>query len=182
MAFWLIVPVAFSGFTVATPLYTATEFGWRERELGWLFAVVGLTAAAVQGYIFGRLAHRFSDRSLLIAGSVGMAGAIAIFPFLPSNPTLYGATFVLAFANSIAAPAASGLVSRFAAVSEQGTMLGAAQAVSALGRLVGPLAVGQVYDVAGPRPAYLAAGALMLLAGAASLRVASPETISPGVP
>jgi len=72
-----------------------------------------------------------------------MVLGILVVPFAPTAAALYGWTFMLAFSNSIAAPAASGLVSRFAGPAEQGTMLGAAQAVSALGRMLGPISVGE---------------------------------------
>src|SRR5213593_3477001 len=134
-----IAPFAFAGYSVALPLWAGLAFGWREQQLGWLFTVIGATAAVVQGYLFGKLAHRVGDRRLLIAGGFGMALAIAVIPALHSTPALYAWTVVLAFSNSIFGPAASGLVSIFADPTEQGTVLGAAQALSALGRLHGPI-------------------------------------------
>lgn len=166
-----LIPFAFAGYTVALPLYAGRAFGWQERELGWFFTLVGCTAALVQGYLFGKLAKRVGDRALVIVGTFGMALGIAVVPFLGTQAALYGWTIVLAFSNSVAAPAASGLISVFAAPTEQGTMLGAAQSLSALGRFSGPLAVGQVYDGVAPRAAFLAAGAVMVAAGLATLRV-----------
>src|SRR6185503_11815364 len=165
----------FSGYMVATPLYTGTAFGWHEKELGWFFTVVGITAAAVQGYFFGRLSRRFGDRALLITGTGGMVLGILIVPFAPTAAAMYAWTFMLAFSNSIAAPAASGLVSRFAGPAEQGTMLGSAQAVSALGRMLGPVSVGRAYDAWGPRTAYFIAAAVMLIACISTTRVPAGE-------
>jgi MFS family permease len=146
MAAWAIAPFAFAGYSVALPLWAAIVFGWQETQLAWLFTVIGATAALVQGYLFGKLAARVGDRALLIAGGFGMAVAIAVIPALHSTLALYLWTVVLAFSNSIFGPAASGLVSIFAGPAEQGTVLGAAQALSALGRLLGPFLVGLVYD------------------------------------
>ncbi|HYU36464.1 MAG TPA: MFS transporter [Gemmatimonadales bacterium] len=173
MLAWLLAPFAFSGYTVAIPLWAGVTFGWREQELGWFFTVIGATAAVVQGYAFGKLARRFGDRALLIAGGLGMALAIAVIPALHSSAALYGWTAVLAFSNSIFGPAATGLVSVFADPTEQGTVLGAAQALSALGRLLGPLTLGKVYDASHPA-AFLVAGAVMALGGLVCLRV--PKT------
>ena len=174
MAAWAIAPFAFAGYSVALPLWAGVEFGWREQQLGWLFTVIGSTAALVQGYLFGKLARRVGDRALLIAGGFGMALAIAVIPALHSTLALYAWTVVLAFSNSIFGPAASGLVSVFAAPTEQGTVLGAAQALSALGRLLGPVGVGRVYD-ASHAAAFVAAGAIMALGGIATLRVPKSE-------
>ena len=139
-----------------------------------MFTVIGATAAVVQGHLFGKLAHRVGDRRLLIAGGFGMALAIAVIPALHSTPALYAWTVVLAFSNSIFGPAASGLVSIFADPTEQGTVLGAAQALSALGRLLGPIVVGEVYD-GSHAAAFLVAGAVMALGGLATLKVPKSE-------
>jgi predicted MFS family arabinose efflux permease len=174
MAAWAIAPFAFAGYSVALPLWAAIEWGWHEQQLGWLFVVIGATAALVQGYLFGKLAVRVGDRLLLIAGAFGMAVAIAVIPALHTTLALYLWTVVLAFANSIFGPAASGLVSVFAGPAEQGTVLGAAQALSALGRLAGPIVVGQVYDHS-HNAAFLVAGGVMVLGGLATLRVPKSE-------
>lgn len=173
MAAWTLAPFAFSGYTVALPLWAGGTFGWREQELGWLFTVIGATAAVVQGYLFGKLAGRFGDRWLLIVGAFGMALAIGVIPALHSSAALYGWTVVLAFSNSVFSPAATGLVSLFADPTEQGTVLGAAQALSALGRLLGPVVIGRVYD-GSPSAAFVVAGVVMALGGLVCLRV--PKT------
>src|ERR1051325_1206054 len=75
MIAWALAPFAFSGYTVAIPLWANLTFGWREQQLGWFFTVIGVTAAIVQGYGVGKLAYRFGDRLLLIGGGVGGGGA-----------------------------------------------------------------------------------------------------------
>jgi len=168
---WGIAAFAFAGYTVALPLWTGAQWGWRERELGWFFTLIGATAAIVQGGLFGRIAKRTGDRRLVIAGGFGMALAIAVVPALPSAPVLYVFTFVLAFSNSIFVPAATGLVSILADPTEQGTVLGAAQALSALGRLCGPIILGHLYDVASPAAAFVTAGCVMAVAATATIKL-----------
>jgi MFS family permease len=170
MAAWALAPFAFSGYTVALPLWAGAVFGWREQQLGWLFTIIGVTAAVVQGYLFGKLSTRLGDRALLVAGGFGMALGIGLIPLLHSTAALYAWTVVLAFSNSIFGPAATGLVSVFADPTEQGTVLGAAQALAALGRLLGPIAIGQVYD-GSPAAAFIVAGVVMALGGVVSMRV-----------
>ncbi|SRR6266576_5181933 len=171
MLAWFMAAFAFAGYTVALPLWTGAKFGWRERELGWFFTLIGATAAIVQGGLFGRIAKRTGDRRLVIAGGFGMAIAIGVVPALRTVPVLYVFTFVLAFSNSIFVPAATGLVSILAEPTEQGTVLGAAQALSALGRLMGPIVLGQVFDVVSPVAAFVAAGLIMVVAATATIRL-----------
>ena len=115
-----------------------------------------------------------TDRKLLITGMLGMAWAIAVVPFLAHSAALYAWTVVLAFSNSIMAPAATGLVSTFAAANEQGTVLGVAQSLGALGRFMGPFVIGVVYDRASAMAAFLVAGGVMLVGWVASWGV--PQT------
>lgn len=183
MILWGLVPFAFSGYTVILPLHAASRFGWGERELGYFFAVVGLTAAVVQGYIFGKLVRRVGERVLVRVGTVGMALSIGLVPWLGTSAALYGLSIALAFSNSIAAPALTGLVSIYAGPAEQGTILGAAQSVSAFGRMTGPSTFGTVYDAASGLAAFVGAGAVMLAGSVASLGLApvthSPASVSP---
>src|SRR5438105_15407651 len=113
-------------------------------------------------------------RRLLIVGGFGMAATIALVPALHSSAALYAWTAALAFSNSLFGPAATGLVSVCADPTEQGTVLGAAQALAALGRLLGPLVMGAVYDVS-HAAAFLVAGAVMALGGVACLWVPAVE-------
>src|SRR2546425_1087753 len=165
------------GAAFALPLYAAVQFGWREKELGWFFTVVGITAAVVQGYLFAKLSRRVGDRALVIAGTFAMAVSVAVVPYLGTAAALYAWTIVLAFGNSVVSPAATGLISVFADPTEQGAMLGAAQSLAALGRLTGPELVGVTYDRLSSVSAVLVAGVVMTLAGVATVRL--PRAASP---
>src|SRR5438477_2275389 len=177
MAVWALVPLGFAGYTAALPYRAIDALGWKQLQLTYLFIIIGVTAAAVQGYAFGKLVRRTGERVLVIVGTFGMAASIAIVPFLPNSALLYAWTVVLAISNSVFSPAATGLVSVYADPKEQGTVLGAAQAISALGRTAGPPLIGTLYDVS-PVTSFLSAGLFMGLAGLAALRLA-PVTHHP---
>lgn len=185
MVVWALTPFAFAGYTAALPFHAAGALGWKERELAVLFTLIGITAALVQGYLFAKIVRRTGERTLVIAGTFGMALSIGVIPLLGSSFDLYAWTLVLAFANSLFAPAATGLVSVYADATEQGAVLGAAQAIAALGRTAGPFAIGAVYDVSGVA-AFALSGGVMVLAGVSSLwleRVShGPATGQPAPP
>jgi len=73
------------------------------------------------------------------------------------------------------------LVSVYAAATEQGTVLGAAQAIAALGRTAGPPVTGTVYDIVSPVTSFLLSGSVMALAGLAAFRMA-PVSHPPPTP
>jgi DHA1 family tetracycline resistance protein-like MFS transporter len=169
LAFGLI-PLAFSGYMVALPLDAKARFGWGERELGLLFTIIGVVGTAVQGYFFGRLARRFGDRRLAVLGTLGMAIPIGMVPFVAHARMLYVWVALLGFANSLVSPAISGLLSKLVSATEQGTMLGAAQSFSALGRFTGPFVFGELYDRVHPAVVFVGAGAVLVVAWVMALR------------
>jgi len=172
-----LIPFAFSGYIVAVPLFSERAFGWGSAQLGMFFTVVGVIAASVQGYFFGRIQPRTGDRPLIAWGTLGMAIGIAAIPLASRSWEMFPCVVILAFGNSIAAPALTGLISTLAGPAEQGAMLGSAQALSAIGRFSGPFLFGQLFDLVGPRATFLTAGSVMLLAWLVTLRIrpAAPE-------
>jgi MFS family permease len=176
MLVWVMAPFAFAGYSVALPLWAAVRLGWREPDLARFFVLVGVISATVQGGLFRILTRHVGDRRLLIIGMLGMAVSIAVIPLLDQAMTLYAWTVVLAFSNSLMAPAATGLVSTFAGANEQGAVLGVAQSLSALGRCLGPWLLGGVFDLVSPAAAFIGAGVIMLIGWAASLGV--PKAVS----
>lgn len=172
MIVWFLAPFAFAGYTVAFPIYANARFGWDEGALAVYFFVAGFVSALTQGWLFGRLRRLASDRAMVIVGMAIMVAAVAVIPYLGTALGLYAWGGVLAFGNSLVAPAASGLVSVLADPSEQGAVLGAAQSLSSLGRFGGPWGFGAMYDRLSPAAAFLGAAAAMLLGAAAALGIA----------
>ena len=158
-----IIPFAFSGYVVALPLHTERAFGWGSEQLGVVFTLIGVIAASVQGYLFGKIQRRTGDRPLIAWGTLAMAVGIAAIPIAHRSWQVLPWVALLAFGNSLAAPALTGSISRLAGAAEQGAMMGAAQSLTALGRFSGPLLFGQIFDMLGPAPAFLTAGGVMVV-------------------
>src|SRR5438552_2241360 len=169
MLVWGIFPFAFAGYTAALPYHAAAAFGWQQKDLALFFIVFGITGALTQGLVFRGLAPWVGERWLVILGTAGVAVAIGAVPYAHSSFVLYAWTVALALCQGVVSPAVSGLVSVYASPNEQGTTLGAAQALGALGRTLAPDAIGGAYDAAGARAAVLAAAGAMALAWLATL-------------
>ncbi len=168
---WPFAALAWSGYITVLPLYTDAAFGWQERELGWFFAVVGTVSIVMQGWAYGKLARLVGDKAMLLSGAVVMSGAIAVIPLLDHVPWFWVWTVILVIGNGVFTPAATGLVSVLAAPEEQGSILGLAQALGALGRLLGPEAFGLTFDLGGDAVTFVSAGAVMAVAALAAAKV-----------
>lgn len=143
---YFLLVTAFSFMTTAFAYYTMVKFGYGADGTGYLLAYVGVLAAVMQGLVFGRLATRFGESNLIIAGSLLLVISLFLVPFISAEAG--GLTVLLfgiagfAVGNSIASPGLTSLASKTADESQQGKSLGLLQSAASLARVVGPLACG----------------------------------------
>lgn len=143
--FFLIV-TSFSMMTTAFAYFTLVRFGYDAEHTGYLLGFVGLTAAVMQGGVFGMIAKRFGEAKTALFGSGILTVSLFAVPFVSSETgglvaLLFG---IGAFAagNSLASPALTSLASKDATESDQGSTLGAMQSSASLARVLGPLLCG----------------------------------------
>ncbi|GMV39176.1 MAG: tetracycline resistance MFS efflux pump [Myxococcales bacterium] len=146
------------------------------REAAWLMTqlliVIGLTSAAIQGGLVGRLVKRFGERSLTLPGLALMTASLALVPLVPSlGPfaLMFPVSVGMAVAASLYNPSLMSLLSRTGGERGQGELLGLGQSMSALGRVLGPAAAGVLFEVGPAVPFWVSAaimgGALLLAFG-----------------
>lgn len=174
----LLGTLAFAMMESTLALLLKDRFGYGEAEAGYVFAFIGVVIAAVQGGLISRLVARFGERPLLVAGSAILAIALALLgaPLPASLAILLVSVSLLAAGSGVQTPALSSLVSRHAPSAAQGTSLGINQSMSALGRIVGPLAGGFCYSVGHPVPYYVGAG---LMAVVVAIGILYVTTVAP---
>ena len=139
---YFLLVVAFSIMTASLSLFTMHRFGYDAAQNGYLFMYVGVIGALIQGGLIGRLARRFGELPLAVAGTLLFAASLFAIPFLGPHTgvsllLLVGAVF--ATGNALATPSLTALASKSAGRAEQGGVLGVTQSVASLARAVGPL-------------------------------------------
>jgi DHA1 family tetracycline resistance protein-like MFS transporter len=176
IAFWkrpaLFALIAVTLLTIAAQALMESAFGlWSHAALGWgppqmgaLFGVVGLMSALLQGLGAGALSRRFGEARLLFAAlSLYVAGFTVLFFASEAAMTIFGMTLLAAGAG-VLGPSLQSLVSREAAPQERGAVVGVQQSASALGRVLGPLAAGPIYDGFGQNAPFALGAALAFAA------------------
>lgn len=164
ISLFFIQNAGFSVLHTVFSLSSARLFGLDQTHIGYLFAYIGFFAVLVQGGLIGRLSKLFAANRLTAGGLALLTLAMVVVGLAPSIPFLLVGLGMVGFGNGVATPALSGLLSQRVAASNQGTLLGIAQAAGSLGRIVGPLMGGYVYDQHGPRTPYLMAAGVLSLA------------------
>lgn len=162
-----VAVLAFANFesTLSLLLNDKRSFGYDFKQVLLVFAYIGFTLTIAQGVLVRRLAKRFRETSMAMAGTavsaVGMlllayAGREASLPWLIFGVTvqLGGFAFVI--------PSLNSLISRRSDPAKQGGILGLLQSTGSLARVAGPVAGNLLFARATTLP-FFAAAALMAL-------------------
>ena len=119
-------------------LHTQERFGFRTVDIGASLAVVGISAAVVQGGLIRLIMPRLGERRTLLLGlSVNIAGYLAL-----AAATRGWMMYVICvpFAlGGLAGPATQAILSREVGPSEQGELQGSLSSIQSLTAILGPL-------------------------------------------
>ncbi len=160
----LLFTVAFAAMEAMFPLLAHHTFGWGATQTGYIFTYVGVLVVVMQGGLVGRLVIRFGERRLLLAGLVLLAAGLLLLPLSTNLALLLVSTGLLSIGDGAVTPVSSTLLSFASPPGAQGEMLGLAQGVGGLGRVLGPLGAGWLFSLG--RGAPFVAGALLALVAA----------------
>lgn len=165
---------AFSGLQTNFALFTFVRFGLGPQQNGGLFAYIGLVSGLMQGVITGLLVKRFNEQQLTIVGLGLMTLGYAGVALAPEAWTLYPAITLIAVGGGIAIPTLTSTISKRVSPRQQGSILGATQALSSLALTVGPVWAGVTFDYLGANaPYWTGAGWLVVAALLAAGRATS---------
>ncbi|NUQ02191.1 MAG: MFS transporter, partial [Armatimonadetes bacterium] len=139
------------------------------RLTGYVFAWIGVLAIVVQGGAIRPLVKRFGEARLLLAGLGLLAAALAVLPAAHGLGMLLLVTTPLAVGNALCSANLPALLTFHSPAPQRGEILGVSQSLGSIGRIIGPLAGGALYDVGRAVPfwagAVLCAVAVVLAAG-----------------
>jgi MFS transporter, DHA1 family, tetracycline resistance protein len=155
-----LVLLAVAGMQSVFAIWAMPQLGWGPRQVGYVFAYVGLASAILQGGLIGRLAGRFGEERLLLCGLVLIAAGLLALPFAYHLPTLASSLTGLALGMGLTQPSLNSLISRRAGPEEQGEVMGVSQSAGSLSRVLGPLAAGYSFAAFGRNSPYYLAAAL----------------------
>jgi len=141
----LIYFIGIAGFAIVTVIYAQVSnrrFDLNQSQISYIFVMMGLIGALIQGGAIGRLAKRFGDVNLAITGFAVMAISMVAMPLAHSVFLFLLFSAGLAMGNSLSQPTMSAIASKGASPALQGRVLGIVQSAGSLGRVFGPVIAG----------------------------------------
>jgi MFS transporter, DHA1 family, multidrug resistance protein len=156
-----IMSFGLANFQGIIGLYAVDKFSFTTRQVGVLWMVIGAVLILGQGVLAGPLSKRFGELPLIRFGLLGGALGFLFISLAVNFVTLLLALGFFTLNLALIGPALNAHISRYAG-EHQGTVMGMNSAASSLGRVLGPLVAGPLYDTNMQYPLWSGAATLLL--------------------
>lgn len=166
--YWMnfVFIAAFSMMQITAALLWFDKYGLTDKQIGYVFAFIGISSALIQGFLVGPLNKHFGEKTLLRFGFALMALGLLSMPFVPKSvfiPIELLSLLLIALANACVTPSLLSLLSQHLNPQEQGKYLGLNQSFGSLARVAGPIVGAALYQILYTLP-YIFAFIMLLLA------------------
>ncbi len=178
LIFFLAI-LAFGGMEAVFALWAMAQFGWGPEQIGYIFSYVGVLSALMQGGLIGRLTTRFGEEKLLVSGLSLIALGLVAIPLAHDLAMVIVAASFLALGMGAMQPSLNSLISRRSGAEEQGEVMGVAQSIASLSRVLGPLLAGALFAGLGRDAPFLAGMALVVAAAGLGWGIPPAEAAQP---
>ncbi len=134
---WFLIGLAHQVMPATWVLYTEHRFGWSVGQTGLSLALVGLTAALVQGGLTRIVVPRLGERK---AVAIGLTIAALTFTGygLATHGWMFYALIAVGSLGGIAGPSLQAIISRHFGPDEQGGLQGSLASLSSVAGILGP--------------------------------------------
>jgi len=173
-----IMSFGMTNFQGMIGLYAVDKFSFDTRQVGAVWMVMGFVLIAGQGFLVGPLTKKIGDLNLIKIGLFGGAIGFVLVALAVDYVTTLLALGLFVLALALIGPALNSYISNFAG-EHQGTVMGLNSASTSLGRVVGPLWGGYIYDINISYP-FFSGAATLLLGLLVSLFGLRKKALSPG--
>jgi MFS family permease len=162
LTLYFLIFLGFNIYYTAFPIFAVVGLDWNPATLGIYFSVISALMAFVQGPVLARLAKRYRESILVVAG--GFILGLQFIMIVPGNFfLLYVAAVFFALGNGVMWPSILSILSKFAGNKYQGSVQGFAMSASSLASIIGLLAGGILYTQFGAISFLIAAAIIYIV-------------------
>ncbi|MBB3869442.1 MFS transporter [Parageobacillus toebii NBRC 107807] len=140
---WLIT-FSLAGLEATFAYYAAKRAELYSSQLGYIFMIMGLASAIVQGGLIGKLIQKFGEGRVIQGGIIVSAVGFALILFVHNFLTAAIFLSIFGIGNGVIRPCVSSLVTKHIS-SGQGRATGLLSSFDSLGRIIGPPIAGQMF-------------------------------------
>ncbi|WAA12989.1 MFS transporter [Fervidibacillus halotolerans] len=139
------ISLSLAGLETTFPYFAYNRAGLGSAELGYVFMIMGLAGAIVQGGLMGFLSEKFGEEKVIQGGII--VSILGFSLILLTTNFLTATIFISIFGigNGVIRPAITTLLTK-STDSEQGSVTGLLSSFDSLGRIIGPPLGGALFD------------------------------------
>ncbi len=163
ISLFFILTFSFANIYGTFALLGIQVYGFTDLQNGYMFGIVGLSSAIVQGGLIGPITKLIGKKRILIVGSFLIMITLALIPYAGNFLWLAVDSIFLSLGTGMLQPTLLSLISEVTSEAEQGITLGVNQSLSALARMFGPLWGGFTFEFLGYPFPFLTGAAFMFL-------------------
>jgi len=161
LATTLIISFTMAMYEGTFALFAADRVGFGPREMGILFAIIGVLSVVIQSLLLWRIINFFGDTAVITGSLVISAAGLFLMMQATSITGLWFYTAIFSAGNTCLRPGISTLITKTTSKG-QGAAMGLMQSFDSLGRIAGPVFGGWTYELYGNAP-FLIAGSLLVI-------------------
>jgi DHA1 family tetracycline resistance protein-like MFS transporter len=154
----LLVTFALSTLESIFAIWAMNRYRVGPRTVGMALFALAIVAVATQGGLMRRLAPRYGESRLAIAGIILLAAGVASLAFGAALPLVILGMMACGLGAGLFNPSGLALASREAQADNRGAVMGTYQSGASLARVLAPFASGPTYMHIGPSAPFLLAG------------------------
>jgi len=140
------ITLSLAGLEATFAYFAAVRAGLDAVQLGYIFMIMGLASAAVQGNM-GKLTKKFGEQQIIQAGIIISAFGFALILFTQNFLTAAIFLAIFGVGNGVIRPSVSSLLTKKSKTG-YGSTTGYLSSFDSLGRIIGPVLGGLLYAMA----------------------------------
>ncbi len=148
-------------------LYAQERFNYGPAEVGSIMTVIGIVSVIIQGAVTGLATRKLGEVMVILLSLIGSAVGFALMLIAVDYATVLLTVGFFVFTNAMLRPVIASLASKMTQ-GGQGMALGMNNAFQSLGRVIGPLLAGLMFDIDIRLP-YSSAAVIMLVSFALAM-------------
>ena len=156
-----LVSFGLTNFEAVFGLYAAERLGYGPDRVGVILVVVGVVSMLGKATLIGPMTRRWGEAVIIKASMLASSAGFVVLLLANSYPTILLATGLFILSKTFLRTALLSLASRRATVG-QGAVMGLGNSFINLGRIVGPIWAGFIFDINLSYP-YLSGSVIMLV-------------------
>lgn len=149
ISLFFVLTFSFANIYGTFALLGIQVYHFTDKQNGFMFGIIGLTSAIVQGTLIGTVNKFLTKKKIFIVSSFLISITLALIPYAGNFLGLAFVGIFLSIGTGLFQPTILSLISEVTSEKEQGVTLGINQSMSAFARMLGPLWGGFAFEYLG---------------------------------